>query len=69
MRSDSLVTLLEELSPETDLARLVERVYLRNLSFFIVATPALTAWKERDPRGWARVSEWLAAKGITIVDA
>ena len=49
MRSDSLVTLLEELSPETDLARLIER--------------------QRDPRGWARVSEWLAAKGITIVEA
>lgn len=28
---------------------------------------ALTAWEERDPAGWARVSAWLTAKRVTIV--
>ena len=30
-------------------------------------TAALNAWEQRDPAGWAKVSAWLAVKGVTIV--
>jgi hypothetical protein len=33
----------------------------------VVATAALKAWEERDPAGWEKVSEWLAANGVTVV--
>jgi hypothetical protein len=62
-----LETLLAELDPSTDLARLVERVWRNNLSQVVVSAPALTAWQQRDPAGWEKVSAWLAAKGVTIV--
>ena len=59
--------LLAELSPGTDLAWLVERVCRNNLPWVVVPASALTAWQQRDPAGWEKVSGWLAAKGIAIV--
>lgn len=63
----SLKTLLAELNPNTDLAWLVERVCRSSLSQVVVSAPALTAWQQRDPAGWEKVSAWLAAKGVAIV--
>jgi hypothetical protein len=63
----SLETLLAELNASTDLARLVERVWRNNLSRVVISAPALTAWQQRDPAGWKKVSAWLATKGVTIV--
>jgi hypothetical protein len=51
----------------TDLAWLVERVCRNNLPWVVVSGSAVTAWQERDPVGWEKVSGWLAAKGIAIV--
>lgn len=65
--STQTAALLAELSPNTDLARLVERVSRNCLPRMVVARTALAAWEERDPLGWAKVAEWLAAKGVTIV--
>lgn len=65
--STSLDTLLAELDPTTDLARLVEHVARNGLPWMVVPTAALTAWEQRDPAGWAKVSAWLGAKGIAIV--
>jgi len=62
-----LDTLLAELDPTTDLARLVERVARNGLPWVVVPTAALTAWEQRDPAGWAKVSAWLAVKGVTIL--
>ncbi len=62
-----LDTLLAELDPTTDLARLVERIARNGLPWVVVPTAALTAWEQRDPAGWAKVSAWLGAKGIAIV--
>lgn len=59
--------LLAELSPNTDLARLVERVSRAGLPWVVVPAATLAAWEARDPAGWMRVTEWLAAKGVTIV--
>jgi len=60
-------TLLPELGPNTDLAQLVERVSRTQLPWVVVPASALTAWKQRDPTGWAKVSAWLGVKGVTIV--
>lgn len=65
--STQTAALLAELSPSTDLARLVERVSRNCLPWVVVAGTALSAWEERDPLGWAKVAEWLAAKGVIIV--
>jgi hypothetical protein len=50
------VALPPELNPNTDPAGLVERVAQDKLSRVVVPAAALTAWEERDPAGWAKVS-------------
>ena len=59
--------LLAELNPNTDLAWLVERVAQNNLPWVVVSAAAVEGWEDRDPFGWAKVSAWLAVKGVTIV--
>ncbi len=50
-----------------DLACLVDRVRQNKQPWVVVATAALKAWEERDPAGWEKVSEWLAANGVAVV--
>jgi hypothetical protein len=50
-----------------DLVCLVDRVRQNKQPWVVVATAALKAWEERDPAGWEKVSEWLAANGVTVV--
>ena len=59
--------LLAELNPNTDLAWLVERVARNKLPWVVVSAAAVEGWEARDPFGWAKVSAWLAVKGVTIV--
>lgn len=59
--------LLAALKPNTDLAWLVGRVVRNKPPIAVVPDAALTAWEERDPAGWATVSAWLSANGVTIV--
>jgi hypothetical protein len=59
--------LLSELSPNRDLVWLVERVSRADLPWVVIPEAAITAWEERDPAGWDKVSAWLAVQGITIV--
>ncbi len=59
--------LLAELNANTDLAWLVERVAQNNLPWVVVSAAAVEGWEDRDPLGWAKVSAWLAVKGVTIV--
>ena len=61
------VALLAELGANTDLAGFVVRVCRSNLPWVVVPESALTAWRERDPVGWGKVFDWLAARRITIV--
>jgi hypothetical protein len=65
--SDDLADLLAELSPETDLAAIVKRVSRRNLPWVVVSSAAVAAWRQRDPAAWTKVSEWLAAKRVAII--
>jgi hypothetical protein len=67
LNATPLDTLMAELDPTTDLARLVERVARTNRPCLVVPGPALRAWQQRDPAGWAKVSAWLGAKGVAIV--
>jgi hypothetical protein len=62
---DSVLLADPDLSP--DLAWLVERVRQNKQPWVVVATAALRAWEQRDPAGWEKVSEWLAANGVTVV--
>ena len=59
--------LLAELSPESDLVWLVQRVARTKLPWAVVAGSAIKEWEARDPAGWEKVSEWLTVQGITIV--
>jgi len=59
--------LLAELSPNSDLLWLVERVSRTRLPWVVIPGAAITAWEGRDPAGWAKVSAWLDAGGVTIV--
>jgi hypothetical protein len=59
--------LLDGADVSPDLARLVERVRHNQQPWVVVAAAALIAWQERDPAGWEKVSEWLAANGVAVV--
>jgi hypothetical protein len=59
--------LLADPDLSTDLAYLVDRVRRNKQPWVVVATTALKAWQQRDPAGWEKVSEWLAANGVTVV--
>ena len=59
--------LLAELQPDSDLVWLVERVSRAGLPWVVIPATAITEWERRDPAGWEKVSEWLAAQGITTV--
>lgn len=59
--------LLAELRSNSDLVWLVERVSRTRLPWVVIPTAAITAWEGRDPAGWAKVSAWLDAGGVTIV--
>jgi len=64
--SDAL-DLIATLGSKTDLAALVKRLSQKDLPCLVVSSAAVAAWTRRDPAAWARVSEWLAAKGVAIV--
>jgi hypothetical protein len=51
----------------TDLWRLVAAVLRDRSPYVVVPRKAVTAWEQREPRHWARVSEWLAAHNVDLV--
>ena len=59
--------LLTDLGSDSDLARLVQRVTHDQLPWVVVSGAAVTAWTRRDPEGWAKVSAWLAERGVALV--
>jgi hypothetical protein len=64
-KRDAVLLADPDLSP--GLALLVERVCQNRQPWVVVAAAALTAWQQRDPVGWEKVSQWLAANGIALV--
>ncbi len=59
--------LIAALKPNIDLARLVDRVARADLPWVVVSRAAAAAWEREDPAGWAKVSQWLAVKGVAVV--
>lgn len=59
--------LRSELGPNSDLARLVERVTQTRLPWVVVPGSAITRWEANDPAVWEKVSDWLAVHGVAIV--
>lgn len=59
--------LLVDLGQSSDLARLVEHVARDQLPWVVVSGAAVAAWMRRDPDGWAKVSAWLAERGVAVV--
>jgi hypothetical protein len=59
--------LIAALKPNTDLARLVDRVARATLPWVVVSPAAVAAWERKDPAGWAKVSHWLAVKSVAVV--
>lgn len=67
LEATEMARLVGELSPNTDLRWLVERVCQTNLPWVVIPAAAIAAWEQRDPAGWEKVSEWLAVKGVIVV--
>jgi hypothetical protein len=61
--------LLDELGADTDLTRLVQRVCREQLPWVVVSSGAIAGWMRCDPQGWQKVSDWLTAQGVTLVQA
>lgn len=59
--------LLTQLTPDSDLARLVRRISQDHLTWVIVPNSGIVAWELQDPAGWARVSEWLVLHDVSVV--
>jgi hypothetical protein len=51
----------------TDLWRLVTAVLRDRSPYVVVPRQAVTAWEQREPEHWAKVSEWLAAHNVDLV--
>ena len=51
----------------TDLARLVEAAVRDHPTRIIVPQRSVDAWERREPETWLKVSGWLTARGIKIV--
>lgn len=67
------MTTIEELYSElraspTDLVRYVEATARGNRAYMVVPAEAVKAWEQRAPEAWARVREWLAAQGKSVVE-
>jgi hypothetical protein len=51
----------------TDLSRLVTAVLRDRPPYVVVPIQAVMAWERREPEQWARVSEWLVAHSVSLV--
>ena len=61
-------TLLSDLqTSRTDLSRLVAAVLRDWPPSVVVPRRAVTAWDQREPGQWSRVSAWLAAHNVAVV--
>ena len=63
--TDELLSDLQ--ASNTDLSRLVAAVLRDRRPYVVVPVQAVMAWERREPEQWARVSEWLAAHNVSLV--
>ena len=58
---------LGELESSTGLARFVDAVVRNGMPYVIVPAAAVKAWQRDEPRAWAKVEGWLAARQVAVV--
>jgi hypothetical protein len=56
------------MASRTDLARYYEAARRTDLPYLVVTAQAVRAWKLREPKVFARFTQWLAAQGKTLVE-
>ena len=59
--------LVECRAAESGLANVVEAILREEPPYKVVPAAGVDAWRERDPRLWQKVTEWLDEKGVTRV--
>jgi len=59
--------LLDDLGADTELAGLVHRVCQYQFPWVVVSSAAIAGCMQRDPKGWQKVSDWLAAQSVALV--
>jgi hypothetical protein len=52
---------------DSGLAAVVEAVLREEGAYKVVPAAGVEAWRERDPRLWQKVAEWLDERGVTLV--
>jgi hypothetical protein len=52
---------------DSGLAAVVEAVLREEGPYKVVPAAGVEAWRERDPRLWQKVAEWLDERGVTLV--
>jgi len=52
---------------DSGLAAGVEAVLREEGPYKVVPAAGVEAWRERDPRLWQKVAEWLDERGVTLV--
>lgn len=57
----------ECLAADSGLAAVVEAVLREKSPYKVVPAAGVEAWREREPRLWRKVSEWLDERGVTLV--
>lgn len=52
---------------DSGLAAVVEAVLREKSPYKVVPAAGVEAWREREPRLWQKVAEWLDERGVTLV--
>jgi hypothetical protein len=52
---------------DSGLAAVVEAVLREAGPYQVVPAAGVEAWREREPRLWQKVAEWLDERGVTLV--
>ena len=52
----------------TDLGRYLQAARRTDLPYLVVTAQAVQAWKVREPKIFARFSQWLAAQGKQLIE-
>jgi hypothetical protein len=52
---------------DSGLAAVVEAVLREEGPYKVVPAAGVEAWREREPKLWQKVAEWLDERGVTLV--
>jgi len=52
---------------ETDIGRYIQAMIRDQSPHLVVPAKAVRAWQQREPKTWAMVCDWIAARGMDVV--